>query len=105
MGSRAIYPCLGRLWPGHASPEQRNISYRRIALDDGKAENVVCQSWRARECRSEEHTSELKSLMRISYAVFCLKKKKQSKLHNSKHLRIYSCLPNISNHNLYITNS
>src|SRR3546814_6069088 len=27
------------------------------------------------ECRSEEHTSELQSLMRISYAVFCLKKK------------------------------
>src|SRR3546814_1309066 len=31
--------------------------------------------WRARN-RSEEHTSELQSLMRISYAVFCLKKKK-----------------------------
>src|SRR3546814_5476456 len=30
--------------------------------------------------RSEEHTSELQSLMRISYAVFCLKKKKQKKL-------------------------
>src|SRR3546814_1072483 len=30
-----------------------------------------------RRCRSEEHTSELQSLMRISYAVFCLKKKKQ----------------------------
>src|SRR3546814_8399572 len=30
-----------------------------------------------REGRSEEHTSELQSLMRISYAVFCLKKKKQ----------------------------
>src|SRR3546814_1774300 len=29
--------------------------------------------------RSEEHTSELQSLMRISYAVFCLKKKKQIK--------------------------
>src|SRR3546814_2017931 len=29
----------------------------------------------ARELRSEEHTSELQSLMRISYAVFCLKKK------------------------------
>src|SRR3546814_7526594 len=29
------------------------------------------------EVRSEEHTSELQSLMRISYAVFCLKKKKQ----------------------------
>src|SRR3546814_3470233 len=31
--------------------------------------------------RSEEHTSELQSLMRISYAVFCLKQKKQNKLH------------------------
>src|SRR3546814_5525925 len=30
------------------------------------------------EIRSEEHTSELQSLMRISYAVFCLKKKTQS---------------------------
>src|SRR3546814_4507647 len=30
----------------------------------------------ARSVRSEEHTSELQSLMRISYAVFCLKKKK-----------------------------
>src|SRR3546814_3228300 len=30
----------------------------------------------ARAARSEEHTSELQSLMRISYAVFCLKKKK-----------------------------
>src|SRR3546814_6247230 len=33
--------------------------------------------------RSEEHTSELQSLMRISYAVFCLKKK--IKLHTNKH--------------------
>src|SRR3546814_2989539 len=31
--------------------------------------------------RSEEHTSELQSLMRISYAVFCLKKKKEYSLH------------------------
>src|SRR3546814_2831084 len=31
--------------------------------------------------RSEEHTSELQSLMRISYAVFCLKKKKTPKLY------------------------
>src|SRR3546814_6806770 len=33
--------------------------------------------------RSEEHTSELQSLMRISYAVFCLKKKKTHKLEHS----------------------
>src|SRR3546814_9173724 len=31
--------------------------------------------------RSEEHTSELQSLMRISYAVFCLKNKKKQKIH------------------------
>src|SRR3546814_2511893 len=35
-----------------------------------------------RVIRSEEHTSELQSLMRISYAVFCLKKKKIQKKHN-----------------------
>src|SRR3546814_5306875 len=34
--------------------------------------------------RSEEHTSELQSLMRISYAVFCLKKKKANKITISK---------------------
>src|SRR3546814_6837976 len=33
---------------------------------------------RTAEARSEEHTSELQSLMRISYAVFCLQKKKNS---------------------------
>src|SRR3546814_10254045 len=37
------------------------------------------------ECRSEEHTSELQSLMRISYAVFCLKKTK-----NRTHIYILS---------------
>src|SRR3546814_3982342 len=42
----------------------------------GKADDVEL-------ARSEEHTSELQSLMRISYAVFCLKKKK--KKHRQKH--------------------
>src|SRR3546814_4924863 len=37
---------------------------------------------RQRGARSEEHTSELQSLMRISYAVFCLKKKKILMRHN-----------------------
>src|SRR3546814_3158653 len=50
---------------------------RAIAI----AERIVCNPPRAlrltkRLLRSEEHTSELQSLMRISYAVFCLKKKK-----------------------------
>src|SRR3546814_2882579 len=35
------------------------------------------------EIRSEEHTSELQSLMRISYAVFCLKKKKKQRTRNT----------------------
>src|SRR3546814_6891316 len=37
-----------------------------------------------RKVRSEEHTSELQSLMRISYAVFCLKKKKSTQLISTK---------------------
>src|SRR3546814_6574973 len=36
-----------------------------------------------KELRSEEHTSELQSLMRISYAVFCLKKNKEKKDHTN----------------------
>src|SRR3546814_5254960 len=39
--------------------------------------------------RSEEHTSELQSLMRISYAVFCLKKKKHIKKRNTSYLITY----------------
>src|SRR3546814_7902964 len=35
--------------------------------------------------RSEEHTSELQSLMRISYAVFCLKKKTQKRSQNTRY--------------------
>src|SRR3546814_3810098 len=41
----------------------------------------------AREKRSEEHTSELQSLMRISYAVFCLKKKKKKETRTN----MYQC--------------
>src|SRR3546814_1282627 len=37
-----------------------------------------------RMMRSEEHTSELQSLMRISYAVFCLKKKKRYQKHTQR---------------------
>src|SRR3546814_9802957 len=59
--------------------------------------------------RSEEHTSELQSLMRISYAVFCLKKQKEQLQHTfqptsllviSKFIR----LTQTSNHNQHIRN-
>src|SRR3546814_9035481 len=56
-----------------------------IALALAKIQACVVQLHNARDQaiyayrhRSEEHTSELQSLMRISYAVFCLKKKKQT---------------------------
>src|SRR3546814_6226375 len=51
--------------------------------------SVVCMvSFPSTSSRSEEHTSELQSLMRISYAVFCLKKKKHKqtiRLHKYKY--------------------
>src|SRR3546814_6752252 len=44
--------------------------------EDPRYDTLAKRADRAEELRSEEHTSELQSLMRISYAVFCLKKKK-----------------------------
>src|SRR3546814_17504750 len=46
-------------------------------VDEGRERQPAAVDVR-RRIRSEEHTSELQSLMRISYAVFCLKKKKQT---------------------------
>src|SRR3546814_11223237 len=46
----------------------------------GRTDNAI----KNRFNRSEEHTSELQSLMRISYAVFCLKKKKNTPTNNTK---------------------
>src|SRR3546814_1589176 len=46
----------------------------------GETDRLVGFCREASSLRSEEHTSELQSLMRISYAVFCLKKKKTREL-------------------------
>src|SRR3546814_4491103 len=51
------------------------VVYREARTYGQQATAYVLKIERTR--RSEEHTSELQSLMRISYAVFCLKKKKQ----------------------------
>src|SRR3546814_8173330 len=45
-------------------------------IDDGVRVIIIRGAGKCFSSRSEEHTSELQSLMRISYAVFCLKKKK-----------------------------
>src|SRR3546814_4783077 len=71
-------------------PQGRPASYRLAALNTIKS--AASSSIQA---RSEEHTSELQSLMRISYAVFCLKKKKTQKvaqistLTKKKHAKTY----------------
>src|SRR3546814_5691147 len=44
---------------------------------------LTLQTDHGKNSRSEEHTSELQSLMRISYAVFCLKKKKNNTQYNN----------------------
>src|SRR3546814_2317896 len=96
------------LRPGHSPPELHGAPYRAVVI----IEAPVTAEWRSLvsawlvksgclymmawgpDCslwddsvdyaRSEEHTSELQSLMRISYAVFCLKKKKKyyTRTHN-----------------------
>src|SRR3546814_4528725 len=78
-----IYDPVGR-W-GDLAP--RRLARHQVAtarqkdsgIDDvvGQTDDPVTQTRR----RSEEHTSELQSLMRISYAVFCLKKKKKNSMH------------------------
>src|SRR3546814_9423157 len=54
--------------------EQWSLQRASLHLDQDRAPGI-----RDRVDRSEEHTSELQSLMRISYAVFCLKNKKRKK--------------------------
>src|SRR3546814_2086948 len=50
-----------------------------------------------RRSRSEEHTSELQSLMRISYAVFCLKKKKNNHTQTQQRITNIATILNIHN--------
>src|SRR3546814_234233 len=52
------------------------VNQREVGLDTHAFHNALKNAMRE---RSEEHTSELQSLMRSSYAVFCLKKKKKKK--------------------------
>src|SRR3546814_6202888 len=71
--STAPAPC-GRTLPWPAESTLREREHNRRGNTSG---------------RSEEHTSELQSLMRISYAVFCLKKK-----HTRDHLQVKSVIKN-----------
>src|SRR3546814_4394927 len=67
---------------------RRNAEWIHCRSLTSHKQNQPCQYsfWSCCPChsRSEEHTSELQSLMRISYAVFCLKKKNKNNSKNSK---------------------
>src|SRR3546814_9495257 len=52
------------------------VRYLEVVEDGFSTGDVIPRNYQPTPERSEEHTSELQSLMRISYAVFCLKKKK-----------------------------
>src|SRR3546814_4141719 len=76
--------------------QYRAVRVRRaamVSIAPGQLRRLWCGGDRAgghdgrqRHNRSEEHTSELQSLMRISYAVFCLKKKNKRKKKNRQRL-------------------
>src|SRR3546814_1834234 len=75
--------------PGAARPARmaRSRAGGRFGVPgrlDARGAGRLLQRHQPRAARSEEHTSELQSLMRISYAVFCLKKKKNIKHKPSK---------------------
>src|SRR3546814_10284079 len=82
LARRFIGKCDGkkRKWTGPAGLDQPSHAGgqdpRFTATRAGQYQRVL----RRRCNRSEEHTSELQSLMRISYAVFCLKKKKTTRI-------------------------
>src|SRR3546814_9383069 len=83
--SRRQYAHKSRWTPGILS----KLFFIHIPKTAGTSVNSLLTEWFGQEkslpIRSEEHTSELQSLMRISYAVFCLKKKK-NKLKQKKQI-------------------
>src|SRR3546814_10854366 len=81
----SAHPAKGQVdaWLAHARAARQGMAVMALGFAGHDQQAAMCQrhGLRARAGllaleRSEEHTSELQSLMRISYAVFCLKKKK-----------------------------
>src|SRR3546814_2056460 len=79
----------------HADRHRRRQPERPLAAQEPRDRDGDAQGASLRG-RSEEHTSELQSLMRISYAVFCLKKQTQSNQTSTKHTA-YSSYENTKN--------
>src|SRR3546814_16598119 len=71
-----LFPYTTLFRSRHDRPDRARRGRRRRSRA-GRRREAAGRARGARRQRSEEHTSELQSLMRISYAVFCLKKKKK----------------------------
>src|SRR3546814_2419346 len=82
-----------------AFPISSRTSVKRPVIAAAAAIAGDTRCVRAPGPRSEEHTSELQSLMRISYAVFCLKKKKQKTTKDNRLQTSYN------NHNTILTDN
>src|SRR3546814_9286644 len=65
-------------------PPRHRAPALHAGTDARRSDDAQPDRGAGRDLRSEEHTSELQSLMRISYAVFCLKKKKTQKEKNQQ---------------------
>src|SRR3546814_9989240 len=87
---RQVTACLAWKRLQHERPD---IGGQRQAADIFRCSKPECDAplalRRPSNVRSEEHTSELQSLMRISYAVFCLKKKIQHTLINTTYYYVH----------------
>src|SRR3546814_1569502 len=74
---RGLYRLGAAVAVGDRGREARPLGFdRRRRVPGRRGDHIVRTAGRKKQLRSEEHTSELQSLMRISYAVFCLNKKK-----------------------------
>src|SRR3546814_7951643 len=90
MASRGKHPKLaGQTRDHHVAARDLRNRADRIEPDRRTGAGIPdeprsrrCHRCRTQRKRSEEHTSELQSLMRISYAVFCLKKKKNNRMYD-----------------------
>src|SRR3546814_958396 len=77
----------GKMLRGLTGTPMRRMALANSSLADAEPEPLTLANLTTKSLRSEEHTSELQSLMRISYAVFCLKKKKNTMRHTHKHYK------------------
>src|SRR3546814_2141217 len=81
-GEGALRRAAGRrpdLSAGRSDPGRARDRHRSAPRPGERGAPALRGSRQCSETRSEEHTSELQSLMRISYAVFCWKKKNKSR--------------------------